>query len=82
MVVNAGSASVESQTLSLTGGGGVFGQATFGTSVWGGASAIPNEAWYNRMCRAVQFEFSGSDLDKLIRFYEVSIEAIQKRGSR
>lgn len=82
LFVNAGSASVESQTLSLTGGGGVFGQAVFGTDVWGGASAIPNEAWYNRVVRAVQFEFSGSDLDKLIRFYEITIEAIAKRGSR
>jgi len=69
--------------LDLSGSAAAFGVARFGIDVFGGTSTrVDATQWFNRWVRAVQFEFSGNDLAKLVRVYEIAFETLPKRGMR
>lgn len=70
----------EAQVVSLTGGGFVLGQDVLDTGVLGSNTTRVAETWFNRRCTAVQFDLSGNDKGKLLRCYELAIEALPKQG--
>ncbi len=60
---------VETQTVSESGGGGTWGTAIWGTSIWGGFSAIFSRVKLKGDARFINIKFRENDIDETFNIY-------------
>lgn len=64
---------VETQTVSESGGGGTWGSAIWGTSLWGGFNAIFSRVKLKGSSRFINIKFMEDDIDETFNIYGFNI---------